>query len=633
MKPMEQTKLTDNANTPRERDATAQTSSTLADIVRALETDGLGYAVASREALLRALRRHARVLGRRSEVIPADPNMLAAQAKSIAWAAHGFASEKAFRLHCAKVMGPAKRLAKRLSGPCLVTLGGEAWRQVAKAIHELPLDQDEAIMMRARWSSLTRMAERFEIASPADLDAARVLEINEVMETTRKRLRENIAALNRLIAMREHHEALTVLPTSPLLVPSRRPRQLVNWDLLPEPLKAEVEHVLECLAEGRATTGAAKIGEVTLSDVVLTPDAAAFEKQKPATIQLTRAAISWSIAGQTLGCGRPASALTSLAELCTPLAVARAAEAQFKRQKANGSYNPKSAGPYQYASILCRLATRFYTVDADTSEQWNRLLKALSQGRDVGKIATKHRELLDQLLSSSRMQRAWLSLDKRAWKAAEELRQRTDLTRAQRREMVQLAGFAVLMTILIRTLPTRLSTLPLLTFRGEAPALRLPRSRKDKAFLDLPPESVKNNRRMLVEIPPESLAIITGYIDHFRPIALEQAKIASWLRARGEVDTDYLIPGMAEGGRRSRSSIAVLVKTGLRSFGFKGVTTHVVRHFMAQLLLEADPNALGVAADWLGDTRRTVETHYLISDARSAANRGRTLLFGGSDDD
>ncbi|GGK52615.1 tyrosine-type recombinase/integrase [Salinarimonas ramus] len=608
--------------------STAQASCTLADVAKALETDGLGYSAASREAYLRALRRHTRITGCRAETISADPVALDSQAKQIAWVAHGFASEKAFRLHWAKVIGPAKRLAGRNSESAAANKS-DAWRQVAAAITELPLDRDVAIAMRARWASLSRMATRFEIATPAEFDAARVLQIAEAMDTKRQRLRENVVALNRLIEMREHHEALSMLPAHPVPVPPQRPRQLIDWDALPHALNAELERVLDCLANGRAT-GATVMATVTLTDVVQTANTKAFERQKPATIQLTRAAVSWSIAGQ-LACGRQASDLTSLEDLCTPLAAAQAAEAQFARQQATGTYNPTSAGPYQYTSILCRLATRFYVVDASTGEQWKRLLNALRIDRDVGKIATKHQKLLDELLNSRRMQRAWLTLDQRAWDAAEALRRRPTLTRSERREMVQIAEFAVLMTILIRTLPTRLATLPEITFRGEAPFLRLPRARGDNAFLDLPPKSVKNARRMLVEIPEESLAMIRGYLKHFRPIALEQPRVAAWLRAQNQTDCDYLIPGISAGGRRSRSSVAMLVKRGLRAFGFTGVTTHVVRHFMAQLLLEADPNAIGVAADWLGDTRRTIETHYRISDARSAARHGRKLLYGDSD--
>lgn len=605
---------------------------TLADLVRVIETDGLDYEPTSRESALRALRRHARVLGRRLDTISADPGALREDASRIAWAAHGFSSAKAFRLHCAKVFGPAKRLAARITGAMPPTGHTEAWRCVAKAVADLPLSADEAIMIRARWASLSRMAERLEIASPADLDEATVLEIAETQfGKLRQRWRDNIVALNKLVAMRGEHDALAVLPVAPLpLPPPGKPRQLIDWQLLPEPLRTEVDEILGCLASGRSTP-APEIGEITLVDVVLSPEAAAFKPQKPRSIELTRAAIVWAVTGQILGRGRNASELTSLAPLCTPLVVAQAAEAQAKRQKATGAYNPRSSGPYQLASILYRIASRFYRIDPPTHDQWKRLLKALRLDRDVGKMATKHRELLDQLIKSTRMQRAWLTIDQRAWKIAEDLRKRGDLTRAQRRDVVHIANFAVLMTILIRTLPTRLSTLPAITFRGEKPLLQLPRTRGDRAFLDLPAVSVKNGRRMLVDVPPESLEIISAYIQHYRPLALAQPLIARTMREKGVTDSDYLIPGMTGDGHRSRSSLAALIKRGLRAFGFKGVTTHVVRHFMAQLLLEADPNAIGVAADWLGDERRTVEAHYRVSNAAPAAKRSRAILFGGDD--
>jgi hypothetical protein len=56
----------------------------------------------------------------------------------------------------------------------------------------------------------------------------------------------------------------------------------------------------------------------------------------------------------------------------------------------------------------------------------------------------------------------------------------------------------------------------------------------------------------------------------------------------------------------------------------------MARHFAAQLVLEADPNAIGVAADWLTDDPETIRKFYAVSNARSAAEKGRDLLFKGA---
>jgi len=136
---------------------------------------------------------------------------------------------------------------------------------------------------------------------------------------------------------------------------------------------------------------------------------------------------------------------------------------------------------------------------------------------------------------------------------------------------------------------------------------------KDKCYLSIDGSKVKNRQSLAFELPPDVADLLREFVRDYRP------------RLPGS-NGPYLFPGR-NGGPRPHSTMRTDFKDAMRKRLGLILNPHLMRHFIAKIVVGKDP-ALAVAVSQLLGHKRIDMTmaHYLGTEGREAGRRIDRLL-------
>lgn len=169
--------------------------------------------------------------------------------------------------------------------------------------------------------------------------------------------------------------------------------------------------------------------------------------------------------------------------------------------------------------------------------------------------------------------------------------------------IVQLGVLAAFSAIALWGVPLRIDNLRCLRHRGENPTLVLPNGGRQRAYLLIPEQDVKNRKPIRAHIsdgPTRALEIIEWYLDVIRP------------RVPWADRSNYLFPGY-EGELISAGALRGWLQDHGRNLGLP-MNPHNFRHGLASIYLRDHPGEYSQAARLLCNTPETVRAHYAWID-------------------
>lgn len=189
----------------------------------------------------------------------------------------------------------------------------------------------------------------------------------------------------------------------------------------------------------------------------------------------------------------------------------------------------------------------------------------------------------------------------------------------QRMRALKLGIAAVQAALLFRGSAVRAGNLRGLTFRGtDAQLLLCPDS--GDVRISIPGHLVKTGAEIDADADDDARPVIDWYLAEIRPRLIDDHPYG-----RGLVDSDFLFPSTRSDRPMEETTFAEHYRVGVEAVGLD-MTLHQARHVTAYFILDADPNALGLAAAILGIDPGTVRDHYAWMDSMKAVAKGRELL-------
>ncbi|NBC96962.1 MAG: hypothetical protein GVY27_11475, partial [Deinococcus-Thermus bacterium] len=227
------------------------------------------------------------------------------------------------------------------------------------------------------------------------------------------------------------------------------------------------------------------------------------------------------------------------------------------------------------------------------------------------------------------MQRIVLTLPERFQKASRDRLARWAEPRpSERMEALRLGIAAAQAAIMLRALPARARNVRELRFRGEDATLFRPTKDRKGGWIDIPGDEVKNHTPLDADLD-DAWPIVAWYFEEIRPRLVHDHPYNKQAE-----DSAFVFPGVPRVGEdgRKRPARAMDESTFGHAFAVAIETTgismthHQVRHAVVYFILRADPNAIGVAAAWLGDDEKTVAKFYSFLNVKRAGTVARDMM-------
>ncbi len=360
-------------------------------------------------------------------------------------------------------------------------------------------------------------------------------------------------------------------------VPSfRPPARRVDWSLLPESFRKDVE---ECLAWCASTDPFA-------TDARSRPLAAG-------SVNLRRIQIHAAVTA-LIESGVEPIAITALADLVSVPNFKRIAQQRLKM--AEGRENSFNRG---MATTLVQIAREWVKVDAATLAELKRLASKLPTTR--ADLTAKNKRFLRQFDDPLVLQRL-RALPAKLWSQV----RRDDKPNFR---TLATAQAALALEILIY-LPIRLQNLISLTFDVH---LFLEKGRCSISTLEIPASEVKNKRPIEFDVPPHIARMLIEYRDQIAP------KIIGHKPDRVFVNPD--------GTPKTSQTLAWLIRRLSRKHAGIELSPHKFRHLAAKIVLDNSPGAFELVKQLLGhENLKTTANFYAGIDTRRAARHHHRLL-------
>ncbi len=143
--------------------------------------------------------------------------------------------------------------------------------------------------------------------------------------------------------------------------------------------------------------------------------------------------------------------------------------------------------------------------------------------------------------------------------------------------------------------------------------VRIRRGKEVQWRIVIPPEEVKNGVPIEAPLPPETVALLTVYMDRYRARVCDAAGL-------------YLFPGDA-GGSRNPSSFGESLKKFVRRETGLLINVHLFRHVAGKLYLASNPSGIEVVRRMLGHTNSstTLKAYAELQADAAFADYDRTL--------
>jgi hypothetical protein len=470
--------------------------------------------------------------------------------------------------------------------------------------------------------TISRVAKRARIdgREPRDLDDVWVAaQYDALSYGARKAFLRGVRTLNRLVESRdEYPDIAPLLPLSPLAEPVRRRRHVfAGGAVLPPSFDADLQAFLAWYQfEGRDRELAQAYGE----------------RGKPeASKDAYSVAISWLVRELVEGGVVDPSIVVDLRTICTPDLIRQAAVCFSRRRNAAGTRLKKeTTSLHSYVSKVAYVARCWCRIDLEARARLKKLVQDPSVGgKRVGKISAEREAWIRTLDTNTAMQRIVLTLPERFQKASRDrLARWAELRASERMEALRLGIAAAQAAIMLRALPARASNIRELRFRGEDATLFRPTKDRKGGWIDIPGEEVKNHTPLDADLD-DAWPVVEWYFAEIRPRLLDDHPYN-----KNAEDSAFVFPGMPrvdEDGRRKParamdgSTFAQAFAVAVEMTGIS-MTHHQARHAVVYVILKADPNAIGVAAAWLGDDETTVAKFYSFLNVKRAGTSARGMI-------
>ena len=265
---------------------------------------------------------------------------------------------------------------------------------------------------------------------------------------------------------------------------------------------------------------------------------------------------------------------------------------RFFLDRNNGSVTSSTA---QIAATLRAIAKYHVKVAPDIQAELDRLSAALRTDR-LYTLTPKNRDRLKQFDDPTNVQKIL------AYPQAEVARARK-LNQPHRRAkaMERAVATALLISTSLRAFNIR--TLRISDFQWT----------DGHCYLSIPGGRVKNGMDLDFEIPGDDAALVTEYIQDFRPIFPGS-------------ESDYLFPGR-NGGPRPSNSLFDNLKENIRKRTGLVMNPHLFRHFICKISVEDDPSMMLAVSRHMGHKRtNTTMQHYLGTEGRAVSRRIDAIL-------
>jgi len=568
--------------------------------------DELDYAPATYRDVERKLRQTPRLYGATSlSEISVDLDAFDATWKGRTDAlALGFRTVRSFELWRTHVRGAMQRALGIRPKPSRTQ--ADTWQ----AIHDALEDNGDG--RRMKLFTLISRARRCSLA-PCELTDVWIAEQHErIQGTHRSSFRQGVAKLNELIAERHDHRPIAeLLPDAPFALPETGARQPFNGIELPETFWDDLAAFGTFLRQQRAD-------ELDENDLGRDPSASSDDGRD--SLSPYRDALSWLVRELVDDGTIDPGDVTDLAAVVDADLVRQAAK-RFRDRRDAGQTKAEASTLHSYVGRIASIARVWLCVSEKEQNRFYRLRQSPSiKTRNVGNIAAERERWLKHVILDER------SATRDALLAAPEtlmveantrLRQWSELSVTARVRTLRYAAAAAQMAILLRTMAVRRQNLRTLRFRGPAPTL-VPPTGTSQPWLDIPPEEVKNERHLRAPVPQAAWRIIQRWLHIYRPILVDDHPTG-----HKAPDNEYLFPG--QNGPISETQLERIFAFAVGSLGL-GMSLHMARHAVAGLILHKYPNMIDAVADFLGDSRETVQKYYHFLDTARGTSESQNVL-------
>ena len=581
------------------------------------------YSEASAKVYDAALKKAARLTGRKLTQLPADERAWAILAAGIVWAGHFRGTtpkdqERAFDGWVMKVGNAISSAKKYLAQPVATLDEDAAWARLEAYALEVEniFDADGVRLLPNMFSkSVANLRARCRETHPARLDnavATRALQVAPPDKAAT--LRNSIAALNRLMANRARHPAIAdLLPLEPIGPLPRIRDTPLDWSRFgPEFLRSRDRAIrLAIRGEGRSPD---RFGGKLGADPLAERRAARKGRRRPVrNVEARRKAhlnaLSWLIR-HAYSNREEAYKFERIEDLITEETIERAVTAYVERARASAVLlDPESTS--SGTIILSNLETL-----ARRNGYGEEVLWAIDDARyekvdsyQAREMSVEREQFVKLVERDPAVARAIVSGPRRLAAEAREAFEVWDQLGARARgEALHVSMGASLMALqLARSVRSR--NLNGLIIDGPGAELLRP-LRESRPWLDIARGRVKNRRPIEGEIPQRQWEVIATWLDEGLP---------RWCAAKGlDLEANvYLVPGPT--GLLSRQSFNRIWNRCMARLGIPGLQPHMMRHVAATLWLAAHPGDYATVAAFLGDSIKTVEKFYARGEGAAAA--------------
>jgi integrase len=581
------------------------------------------YSQASARVYEAALNKAARLTGRKLTQLPADERAWADLAARIVWAGQfqGDTPGKQkdnFDAFVKKVGNAVSRAKEHLATPVTVGDQDEAWAAFETYARkaENTFDAEGNRLLPNMFSlSIANLRARCRATHPALLDTAVVTKaLEEAPPDKAATLRRSIAALNRLLVVRDRHPAISGLlpPVRIGHLPRFRDTPL-DWSLFSPEFLESRDRAIRIAIRGTGRERDQFDGRLGADPLAERRAARKGRRKSVRNVEARQKAylnaLSWLVR-HAFPNRDEAYALARLEHLVTEATVERAVKAYVARARASTVLSdPENTS--SGTTILSPLETL-----ARRNGYPQEVLWAIEDARydDVDsyqarEMSVEREQFVKLVERDPAVARAIVAGPRRlAGEAQEAFANWESLGERARGEALHVGMGAALMALqLARSVRSR--NLNGLTIDGPGAELIRP-IRESRPWLDIARGRVKNRRPLEGEIPQRQWEVISLWLDEGLP---------RWCKAKG-IDAEaniYLVPG--PNGLLSRQSFNRIWNRCMERLGIPGLQPHMMRHVAATLWLAAHPGDYATVAAFLGDSVKTVEKFYARGEGAAAA--------------
>ncbi len=358
--------------------------------------------------------------------------------------------------------------------------------------------------------------------------------------------------------------------------PSRRPPKRVDWKLLSEPFRTDVDKYLAWCAVSDPFAADARSRPISKG-----------------TRRLRRDYVHSAVTALVASGVKP-SAIRSLADLVSPDCFKR-----ILRRRLDSVGGEKNVFNHHVGSTLVQIALEWVTVDAQTLAELRRLLSKMPL--PVIGLTDKNKQFLRQFEDPAVLLRLY-ELPGKLWAEVKRETRPTHYTLAKAQTALAVA--------ILCYIPIRLQNLVSLAFDTH---VFLREGRGAISTVEIPAAEVKNGRELSFDIPPKVARMLIDYRD----------KVAPKMIGRRPSRLFVTIAGKPKG----QLTVAYLITSNLKHRAGIVMTAHQFRHLSAKVVLDREPGAFETVKQFLGHASLTTTVGaYAGIDSRRAARRHHQLV-------